>query len=259
MLIKKPEYLKFHAHWLSPLVVTSNVEEKNMALSNPNYRVVVMDDEPYKYFQLINGEYALPRTESVIPVLLPPHEAIDAYIEGDYETSNKIYEEYLFTNPNVQHCLNTIFTLLFNNIAVLLFIPQDAEPVWSVINTFINYLYGRYGIVTTTSANSIPCMDPENYDTDLYSVLIDLLYTYDTIPVSEYCLQYPIEYINTMSEQAITKICFKECNLPPGRPGEEYVQFAINYVYSLKQDIINRHLHPTDKMSIAMNLEEIPK
>ena len=119
---------------MSSLVLSNNHSERMMALSNPNYRVIVLDDEPQKYLELINGEYKLPKGESICSVLLPPPETTEYFIEGDYEKSEQIYNDYLFYNPNVNHLLATIFTLLFQNISVMIFIPQDADRTWGSIS-----------------------------------------------------------------------------------------------------------------------------
>jgi len=251
-------------HWLSPLIISMNFEEKNMAINNPEYRVIIMDDSPAKYMQLIQGEYRLPKNVSVLPVLLPPFDSINAFIEGEFEKSNLIYEDYL-NSPYVQHCLNTIFTLLFNNVAVMIYIPEDADPVINCINTLINYIYARYGVITCNSSQIVPALDMNNIDLNKYAVLIDLMYMNNTIPLDEFALQYPIEYA-PLSPTAIIKVGVETGNLnadvDPSTIDFNYWEDVMSrLVYGLKLSIIEKHNNPNnqDKVSIAFTMEEIPK
>ena len=164
-------------HWLSPLVVSTNFEEKNRAIANPEYRVIIMDDVPAKYMQLVNEQYMLPKNVSVLPVLLPQFESINAYIEGEFEKCNAYYEDYLSSSPYVQHCLNTIFTLLFNNVAVFIYVPEEEDPIVSCVNVLIQYIYARYGIICCTASQLAPAIDMNAVDPIKYAVLIDLLYS----------------------------------------------------------------------------------
>ena len=246
-------HLNIRPHWMSSLIISNNHNERMMALSNPNYRVIVLDDEPAKYFELINGEYSLPKGESVLPVLLPPPESVQFFIEGEYEKANECYNEYLFYNPNVNHCLNTIFTLLFNNLSVLIFIPQEADQIWSMVNTFINYVYSRYGIIISSVQQPLPCLDVQTITPDMYSTLIDLMYTYGTIPISEFCLQYPLEMVNVVSELAMQKICAEEridasdfATMP---------NLVYNFIMGMKSNIIRNISNPEQsKLNIVVNM-----
>ena len=252
-------------HWMSPLIITTNFEEKNMALSNPNFRVIIMDDDPAKYMELIQGEYKLPKNLSVLPVLLPTFESIDAYIEGDYEKSNLIYESYL-TSPIVQECLNVIFTLLFNNIAVLIYVPEDLHPVINCINTFINYLYANYAVMVSNSSNPFPAIDLSRFNTEpdfinRYAVLIDLMYCHNTIPIMEFCVQFPIEYTNTISNLAMYKICMEEGGFEPNDSTyQDSMNFAIRYIYGMKQSITEKYNNGLQNLnSVAFVMQDPPR
>ena len=250
-------------HWLSPLIVSTNFEERNIAITNPEYRVIIMDDTPAKYMQLINGEYVLSKNVNVLPVLLPQFESIDAYIEGEFERCNSLYEEYLSSSPYVQHCLNTIFTLLFNNVAVFIYVPEEDDPIVNCVNVLIQYIYARYGIITCTASQMLPAIDKMAIDPSKYAVLIDLLYSYKTIPLDEFCLQYPIEYVSLNPNTAMI-ICQEVKNSGysiPENSYEECINFAVNYVYGLKQYIIQKYTNGNngDKVNIAFTMESIPK
>jgi len=247
-------------HWLSPLVISTNSEEKNRAILNPDYKVIIMDDVPAKYMQLISGEYKLPNNVSVLPVLLPQFESIDAYIEGDFEKSNILYEEYLSTSPYVQHCLNTIFTLLFNNIAVFIYVPEEEDPIVNCVNVLINYLINRYGIIPCTSYQLSPAINLNSVDPTKYAVLIDLLYTYNTIPTDEFCLQYPIQFVG-LNPNTAARICEEATKAGytiPQNTWEECIAFATNYVYGLKQYIIQKYTNniQDNRVSIAFKMED---
>ena len=249
-------------HWLSPLVVSTNFEEKNRAIINPDYRVIIMDDVPAKYMQLINGEYKLPKNVSILPVLLPQFDSIDAYIEGDFEKSHELYDEYLNTSPYVQHCLNTIFTLLFNNIAVFIYVPASEDPIVDCVNVLINYLNNRYGIMACTANQLFPAINVYSLNPVKYATVIDLMYTYNTIPIDEFCFQYPIEYA-PLNPNTISRICIEEGHMNEQMIYTDWngcVDFAIRYVYGLKQSIIQKYTNPNEstKVSIAFAMEDKP-
>lgn len=249
-------HLNIRPHWMSSLVLSNNHSERMMALSNPNYRVIVLDDEPQKYLELINGEYKLPKGESICSVLLPPPETAEYFIEGDYEKSEQIYNDYLFYNPNVNHLLATIFTLLFQNISVMIFIPQDADRTWGSINTLLQYMYYRFGIVTSNAAQVTFCMDLEHITPDVYATIIDIMFTNGTIPVSEFCLQYPIEIVNIVSDLAIQKICIEQQLVDFNNVDPTTIpNIVINFIIGMKKNIMRSLANPNDnKLNVVVNM-----
>lgn len=255
-------HLQYRPHWMSSLVISNNHNERLMALENPNFRVVVLDDEPAKYFELIDGEYKLPKHEGVYSVLLPPPESTEYFIEGDYEKSEQCYYEYLYYNPNANHFLNTIFTLLFQNVSVLLFIPQDADRTWGSINTLLSYMITRFGIITCNISQIIPCIDLEHIPPEIYAALIDIMYTNGTIPVSEYCLQYPIEVVNVYSDLAAQKICIEELSSIVDLNSTDPTtisSYVYNFIIGMKQNVIKNLTVPVEdrKINVAVSMEGI--
>lgn len=255
-------HLQAYPRWLSHLILTDRDDERFMALSNQSYRVVVLDDDKRKYLEMIDGTLRLPPHESVFPVLLPPPDSINEFIEGNFEESNRLYEAYLYYNPEVQHCLNTIFTLLFRNINVLIYIPSDLAPVWDTINTLANYLFTRYGIMTSPSSmNLIPSIDVNTIEASKYATLIDLMYVNGTIPISEFCLQYPIVEVNgTVSKLAFSKLGYEELSAVINTVSPEQLPgFIANYIYGVKMNIINSINTGKKKLlNVVVNMEGIP-
>ena len=255
-------HINIRPHWMSSLVISNNHNERLMALDNPNFRVVILDDEPFKYFELIDGEYKLPKHESVYSVLLPPPESTEFFIEGDYEKSEQCYYEYLYYNPNVNHFLNTIFTLLFQNVSVLLFVPQDADRTWASINTLMTYMITRFGIITCNISQIIPCLDLTSISPDIYAALIDIMYTNGTIPVSEFCLQYPLEMVNVVSDLAVRKICIEELSSVIDINNADSLTistYVYNFIMGMKQNIINNITNNTGekKINLVVNMEGV--
>ena len=103
-------------------------------------------------------------------ILLPPYEAINAEINGDIESYDKIYMEYLAYNKNVSQMFNTIIVALYQGINITLFIENSDMRHYNIL---INFLINMYGINPGT-ANNV-CSYNDAYDVTIASILYGYL------------------------------------------------------------------------------------
>ena len=190
-------------NWNGKLFISTNIEEaKLIQNTNNNIILIIIDDDPSKYFiaDNITGQIGLPPKMNVMSVLLPPYAAIDHFINGKFDIAFMAYDEFLHMDPAVQKCLSAIFTLLFSNIDVMLYVPPDDDLAVSFFNVLIQYLENMYGIITSKLSDrtkQFHCLT--NIDINRYASLVDLMYTNGDITFDLYCLNYPIEYVGQSS------------------------------------------------------------
>lgn len=232
--------------WNGKLYVSTNIEEARLVQNtNNNIILVIIDDDPQKYFVTNNttGSITLPPRTNVLSVLLPPYSAIDNFINGRFDFAYMAYDEFLHLDPAVQKCLASIFTLLFSNTDVMLYVPPDEDLAVSFLNVLIQYLESMYGIVTSKlsdKSKQFHCLT--NIDVNRYASLVDLMYTTKSITFDMYCLNYPIEY--TYQSPTVTYYIAEQMNLPL----TEYAQLS-NSVYRCIVDRKNLLLNPNTNIN----------
>lgn len=171
----------------------SNVDEYFMVLNNPNFSVGIIDDNPEKY--KVRNQFGLsvmPRKDVVmLSSLLPPPEAISAFIDGDPTEGANIYYNFLNSDTTVQNIISVLLKLFFIGRNIVLFVPRDESTSIRFIPVLADYLLDIFGIRIGDIRN--PNSAISNPSMMQFANIIKCLYLYNNLSFLDFCMNYPID------------------------------------------------------------------
>jgi hypothetical protein len=170
---------------------TSNYDELYMTQTNPNFNIVIIDDDRRRYevIEPSTGKYRLPDRVSFMSVLLPPYEAMSAYIDGRILDSENIYSQYLYADYVVAQCLSAILTAVFHGKQLLFFIPADEDIAFEFSRILFGYIQSAYGLRIGRLGipqSGIPM--PTVYQ---MGAMIELMYDMNNANFDEFVINFP--------------------------------------------------------------------
>lgn len=127
---------------------------------------------------------------AIMSNLLPPPEAISAYLDGNPAMGMDLYMKYLMS-PGREESVVCILAALYKKAAnILLFTEYDSDQEFHILQTICSFLYNSFGIIVgqyknpNTPAGIIP--SPQ-YD----FIISDLLFVNGHITKEEYSAMIP--------------------------------------------------------------------
>jgi hypothetical protein len=219
----------------------SNIDEYYMVLNNPNLSIGIIDDNAEKYkVRTQNGQSVMPRTGIVmLSSLLPPPEAITAYIDGRTVDASRIYSNYLNTDNTAQNIISVLLKLFFVGRNIVLFIPRDEATSIQFASVLSSYLYRIFGVQIGNIRNMRSAIT--NPNRIQYSNMLDMLYLYDNISFPVYCKNHPIDII--ASNGVINKIIAIDSNMLNHNVSRfnnfnDAVQYAMDIIKCMQCDTV---------------------
>jgi len=182
----------------------SNADEYFMVLNNPNFSLGIIDDNPEKY-KVRNqfGVATMPRKGVVmLSSLLPPPEAISAYLDGRPNDGANIYYNFLNNDNTCQNIISVLLKLFYTGRSIVLFIPRDEVTSINFISVFRDYLFDMFGVKIGDIRNINTAF--VNPNIGQYANMINCLYLYDNLSFMDFCMQYPDNCV--MSDSVSNKI-----------------------------------------------------
>lgn len=154
----------------------------SMALYNHDkFKVIVLDDDAQKYKRI--GCY-------MMSLLLPPYQAVEAEINGDFNVAIAIYNQYL-ESIQCSTVFGAITRALYSGINVLIFISPDEAKNLSFAETLIKFMYTHLGFPSSNLLDPNPPCGILNMDPIIVSNRMDIMYAFGYIPFDDYCDNHP--------------------------------------------------------------------
>lgn len=170
---------------------TSNYEELYMAQANPNFNIIIIDDDRRRYeiMDPSTGNYRLPDRVSFMSVLLPPFDSVSAYIDGRLLDAENIYNQYLYADYVVAQNLSAILAAVFYGKHLLFFIPPDEEISFDFSRVLFAYIQSNYGL--RIGQISIPQSGLPMPTVYQLGAMIELMYDMGNAPFDIFVMNYP--------------------------------------------------------------------
>lgn len=214
----------------------SNADEYFMVLNNPNFSLGIIDDNPEKY--KIRNQFGLsvmPRKGVVmLSSLLPPPEAITAYLEGRYDIGANIYGNFLNNDNTCQNIISVLLKLFYTGRNIVLFVPRDESTSLNFIPVLGDYLYNLFGVRIGDIRNLQSAFT--NPNPSQMANMLNCMYLYDNISFTDYCMHYP-DHI-AMNEAVSNKILIDNKIIDTTIALDDLVKFSNNPSPSMS-DVIN--------------------
>lgn len=151
----------------------------NLCLSNLNMcKTIVIADEPDQYN--IPGKIGG-------SLLLPPYEAMEYLIDGDMNSFNREYLNYLQTNYSVDKFVSIIIQALIAGTNIIFLLEDEEELTDQIEVTLLNFFVMQYGIIIGTSSRSFA------FDTTYTPFILNKLYAEEDMPKETYLNLFPQE------------------------------------------------------------------
>lgn len=147
------------------------------AMNDPNTRIVYIDNVDPKYENiLLNGT-----------LLMPPYEAISARLEGDMQTYNITYNNYLASDFIIAY-LAIFVKLLYSGTNIILYMSKDSYEMY--YKTLYDFILFNFGISIGDEQT------PPTFNTNYIPQICNLLYLNDVyFTFEEYMKWYPLTQI----------------------------------------------------------------
>lgn len=210
------------------IYITSNINDVIRIVNTvPNVRVINLAE--YNDMEL-DPRYFIPGT-----ILLPPVEALIAEVDGDEDTYNNIYYEYLRL-PHIQEYMASIIAYLYKGGRLLLYYPDsEYNNTLSKLMYFILKIYG----IGMGRVEEGRVLSEHFYDISLEYFQLDLIFFYTSGIISwkEYLYLYPAELVIPIYIMNILLHMVQ----PYGNSFEEKIEVIQRMRLSLKsnKDVIN--------------------
>lgn len=161
---------------------------------DPRIVYIIMDEDRSKYPDIPNLLMA--------SVLLPPYEALSAYIDGDQQGFNNIYCDYLSTYD----CDNFITMILASWLVVgrdvIIFIEKENSDIGNISGVFLSYIFNTFGVTITESV-------PTQILNDLYmGIIVSKFFKYDLIMAETLTKMWPKGLPLLQDEELIVKLAY---------------------------------------------------
>lgn len=200
-------------------VFYSNDFNELMFAQQNNIRVVVLDDDRDRYKRF--GCYPM-------GILLPPFDALDAELNGDFVGAKQIY----FAHLQSQYCSEAfaaIFTALYAGKDLMFYISSDEARNLEFSKSFLEFLANVFGVIpgSITYPNTGAISNQSNH----LANRLNVMYITDNIPFEVYAREYPKDlYPDLMVCQ---KIAYRIIpNSYGGLSPEQLQQYCYNYMIS---------------------------
>lgn len=231
----------------------SNADDYFMVLNNPNFSVGIIDDNPEKYKVRDRlGLSRMPRKDVVmLSSLLPPPEAVSAYVDGRVDIGADIYYRFLNSDVTAQNIISVLLKVFFTGRNMVLFIPRDEATSIKFVPVLGTYFLKTFGIFIGDIRN--PSSSSSNPDPVQFANVLSCLYLYDNLSFLDFCMNYPegviinqvisnkIIYDNKITADDIIKVTNN-----PSPTDKDIVDYANMYARSIKNNT-NRVIEDTNK------------
>lgn len=138
-------------------------------------------------------------------ILLPPCDAMQLLIDGQYDAFNSLYLSYLSTNYECLSYQDILVLSALKGINMVLYIPKD-ELELGFYDALYFYMLNYRGIMIGNAMQNIPFSTSQLPAFDIYN--LERLYIGEFITAGEYITYYPVnEPVNAQTEvQLITEL-----------------------------------------------------
>lgn len=138
-------------------------------------------------------------------ILLPPCDAMQLLIDGQYDAFNSLYLSYLSTNYECLSYQDILILSALKGINMVLYIPKD-ELELGFYDALYFYMLNYRGIMIGNAMQNIPFSTSQLPVFDIYN--LERLYLGEFITAGEYITYYPVgEPVNAQTEvQLITEL-----------------------------------------------------
>lgn len=242
----------------------SNADEYFMVLNNQNFSLGIIDDNPEKY-KVRNqfGVSVMPRKGVVmLSSLLPPPEAISAYLEGRYDIGANIYGNFLNNDVTCQNIISVLLKLFYTGRNIVLFVPKDEATSLNFIPVLGNYLFNLFGVRVGDIRN--PQSAFTNPNEVQFANMLNCMYLYDNLSFIDLCMHFPdnICMNEAMANKIIAdnKITLEDIVRYSNNPSptmEDIVNFANGYARSIRSNT-NRGIMEANKQYRRV-ISSVPK
>lgn len=202
---------------------SNNYAEIPIAQQN-GVRVLVLDDDAENYRRM---------GCTVVSVLLPPFEAIEAELNGDVQTASAIYVDYL-QNMVCSQVLATISAALFSGKDVMFFISPDEAKNMDFGYTFTEFIDKVFGYVPGNI--SFPNSGIGELNEQTLSNRLDLLYLQGYISIETYLSNYP----GIIPQPLCWEKLLIDYGVNPSTIAPEQIQNAIMVLVRNVRDFVNQ-------------------
>ena len=149
--------------------------DMNLCLANLNScKTIVVADEPDQYN--IPGKIGG-------SLLVPPYEALAAFVEGDEERFRYEYLNYLSTNITVNRFTNIILQALIAGTNIIILLDREG-PKFDIL--LKDYFMMTFGILLGDESNQF------TFDLNYIPVILNRLYSDEDINVNYFLQLYPV-------------------------------------------------------------------
>ena len=199
------------------IIFSDSMEDVQWAMAN-HYKVIALVDDPTPYRQF----------SDIVPLsnLLPPTAAITSEIDGDKVTAEAIYRQYLNTKDPMES-IGVVLLALMAGINVMIYLPIDESMAFNFIQIFAQYFAEQFGInIGSMAVPATMIGDPQHM-----ACIANLLYSFDYIPFSQYCMMMPawVPPAPVVIDKMMKAMCY---NFPGGM--DECVKFCMTYIANSK-------------------------
>lgn len=204
---------------------SNDINELMIAQQN-DIRVVVLDDDRDKYKRI--GCYPM-------GILLPPFDALEAELNGDFNLSRQIYFDHLQS----QYCseaFGVILTALYAGKNIMIYIASDEARNLEFSTVFLDFIATVFGIVVSTFAypNNGGISNQPNHAANRMNVM----YLTGNIPFEVYVKEYPEQIYPDML--VCQKIAFSISPEGYGMMSPQELQYyCYSYIMNCKQIYAN--------------------
>ena len=148
--------------------------DMNLCLANlGTCKTIVVADEPEQYN--IPGKIGG-------SLLVPPYEALAAFVEGDEERFRFEYLNYLSTNITVNRFINIILQALMAGTNIIILLDREG-PKFDIL--LKDYFMMFFGILLGDESNQF------TFDLNYIPAILNKLYMDDDIPINNFLGLYP--------------------------------------------------------------------
>lgn len=188
---------------------------------------------------------------SIMSNLLPPPEALTAYIDGNPELGKQIYFQYLLSKGREDSIAVLLAALFRRNMNFLIYVEYEPNMEFHILETLVQFFYNTFGIVIGMygSRNCLPNLIP-TLQTNF--AIIDLLFCNGYINKQEYAMLMPK---GTIPSDRAASILLKDLNYGFNSM-KECLTACVTYLDSIRNEVITGNVSPVMVMNQKLEQQQ---
>lgn len=184
---------------------------------------------------------------SIMSNLLPPPEALTAYIDGNVQLGKQIYTQYLLSKGREESIAVLLAALHKKPLNFLIYVEYEPNQEFHILETLIEFFYNVFGIVIGIygSKNCVPNVLP-SAPTDF--TILDILFCNGYISKEEYAMSQPK---GTIPSDRAASILLRDLNYGFSSM-KECLKACVMYLDSIRNEVLTGNTNPVFIMNQKM-------